>query len=463
MQDFRQESDSMGAIEVPNDRYWGAQTQRSLLYFNIGQETMPQPVIYALALIKKAAAFANQSLGHLKPDLAQAITQACEEILAGQWDSHFPLKVWQTGSGTQTHMNINEVIANRANQILGHPLGSKTPVHPNDHVNYGQSSNDCFPTAMHIATVQILSHQLLPVLKMFQQGLVEKAKLFHDLVKVGRTHLQDALPLTLGQEFSAFAHQVERAIQYLEGCLPSLYPIAQGGTAVGTGLNCPSGFVDLFIIELNRLTGLSFTSSENKFDALASHDALVALSGALNTLAVCCMKIANDIRWLASGPRCGLQEISLPENEPGSSIMPGKVNPTQAEALTMACCQVMGNHTTITIAGSQGHFQLNVFKPVIIYNILQSMHLLGDACRSFTDHCLKGLTPNSDQLQRNLDDCLMLAAALNPVIGYDKAAQMAHQAFKEHKSLETVLVQSGIMTQEEYKRFQAEQIEKLKA
>ncbi len=461
MQDFRQETDSMGPILVKNDCYWGAQTQRSLQFFNIGQEKMPKLVIDGLVLIKKAAAFANQSLGHLKPEYAKAIIQACDEILQEQWDNQFPLKVWQTGSGTQTHMNVNEVIANRANQILGWPLGTKNPIHPNDHVNYGQSTNDSFPTAMHIAAVQALHNSLFPTLKTFHQVLLDKVRDFKKIVKVGRTHGQDAVPLTLGQEFSAFAKQIGDSIQRLEKCLPGLYSLAQGGTAVGTGLNCSSGFVELFIIELNRLTKLPFLSAVNKFEALASHDSLVELSGSLNTLAVSCMKIANDIRWLSSGPRCGLQEIQLPQNEPGSSIMPGKVNPTQAEALSMVCCQVMGNHATITIAGSQGSFQLNVFKPVIIYNLLQSIQLLAESCSSFTEHCLRGLVPNLDQLHHNVDVCLMLATALTPLVGYDKTAQLVHQAFLEKKTLKEVVVEAKIMTEEEYKRFQNQQLNSL--
>ena len=452
MQDSRYETDSMGQIPVSNAHYWGAQTQRSLKYFNIGEEIMPVAVVKALVLVKKAAAMTNKDLGSLKPELAGAIIHACDEILTGSLDDHFPLKVWQTGSGTQTNMNVNEVIANRANELLGQPLGTKKPVHPNDHVNYGQSSNDCFPTAMHIATVQSIKERLLTGLKHFHQALEEKTKAFKDTVKVGRTHLQDAVSMTVGQEFSAFAYQIEMSIERLEECLKYLYPLAQGGTAVGTGLNCPPGFVEKFIEHIQQLTDLPFTSAPNKFEALASHDALVNLSGALNTLAVSCMKIANDIRWLASGPRCGLGELHLPENEPGSSIMPGKVNPTQAEALTMVCCQVMGNHTTITLAGSQGHFQLNVFKPVIIYNLLQSIHLLGDACHSFTDYCLKGLTVNQVQLDRNLEQSLMGAAALNPLIGYDQAAKVAQTAYAENKTLEQVVIEKGIMTADAFRK-----------
>jgi fumarate hydratase class II len=454
MQDFRQETDSLGPIHVPQNKYWGAQTQRSLQFFKIGTEFMPLAIVYALTLIKRTAAHTNQKLGKLPTEFAQTILKVCDEILAGQWDEHFPLKLWQTGSGTQTNMNVNEVIANRANQLLGQPLGSKKPIHPNDHVNYGQSSNDCFPTAMHIATVQNLHQHLIPNLKLFHQALLEKSEAFKDIMKVGRTHLQDAVSLSLGQEFSAFAYQIQKGLEQVEDCLKYLYTLAQGGTAVGTGLNCPKGFVEEFIPEIQRLTKLPFTSASNKFEALATHDALVSLSGVLNTLAVSCMKIANDIRWLASGPRCGLGELKLPENEPGSSIMPGKVNPTQAEAMTMICCQIMGNHTTVTIAGSQGHFQLNVFKPVIIYNILQSIHLLGDACFSFTEHCLRGLEPVLLKLQQNLEQSLMSAAALNPIIGYDEAAKIAHQAYVENKTLAQVVEEKGIMTVKAFRQLQ---------
>ncbi|RZI45523.1 class II fumarate hydratase [Candidatus Finniella inopinata] len=451
MQDFRYETDSMGQISVLNDHYWGAQTQRSMKYFHIGEEKMPMAVILALVTIKKAAAMTNRDLGILEPQLAGSIVTVCDELLTGKWDHQFPLKVWQTGSGTQTNMNVNEVIANRANELLGQPLGTKHPIHPNDHVNSGQSSNDCFPTAMHMAAVQALTGRLLPALKQFQKELEEKADAFKDTVKVGRTHLQDAVPMTVGQEFGAFAYQIEMSIERLQDCLKYLYPLAQGGTAVGTGMNCPPGFVEKFIHYIREFTEFPFTSAPNKFEALASHDALVNLSGALNTLAASCMKIANDIRWLASGPRCGLGELHLPENEPGSSIMPGKVNPTQAETMTMVCCQVMGNHTTITVAGSQGHFQLNVFKPVIIYNLLQSMQLLGDVCESFTEHCLQGLTVNQSQLDRNLERSLMGAAALNPLIGYDQAAKVAQAAFVENKTLEQVVVEKGIMTAEDFR------------
>lgn len=450
---FRTESDAMGDIQVKSDRYWGAQTERSKQNFQIGIEKMPIPLIHAFALLKKAAALTNTQLGKIKLDIGKAIVQSCEEILKGHLDDHFPLVVWQTGSGTQTNMNLNEVIANRANEILGYPLGGKEPVHPNDHVNYGQSSNDCFPTAMHIAAVVEIHNTLLPALKHFLVNLAAKSQEFNEHIKIGRTHLQDATPITLGQEFSSYACQIELGIERLKSCLPRLYPLAQGGTAVGTGLNCPVGFADAFAQEVTRLTGFPFKSAPNKFEALASHDAMVELSGALNVLAVSCMKIANDIRWLASGPRCGLGEIHLPENEPGSSIMPGKVNPTQSEAMTMVCCQVMGNHVTVSIAGSQGHFELNVFKPVIIYNVLQSIDLLADACNSFTDNCLKGITANQERLKQNIENSLMLVTALNPIIGYDNAAKVAKKALVESISLKQAAVALGVITAEEFDKY----------
>lgn len=450
---FRTESDSMGDIQVKSDRYWGAQTERSRQNFQIGMEKMPIPFIHAFALLKKAAAITNMQLGKIKPDIGKAVVQSCEEILKGHLDDHFPLVVWQTGSGTQTNMNLNEVIANRANEILGYPLGGKEPVHPNDHVNYGQSSNDCFPTAMHIAAVMEIHNTLLPALKHFLENLRVKSQEFKDYIKVGRTHLQDATPITLGQEFGGYACQIELGIERIKACFPRLYPLAQGGTTVGTGLNCLPGFAEAFAQEVARLTSLPFKSADNKFEALASHDAMVELSGALNVLAVSCMKIANDIRWLASGPRCGLGEIYLPENEPGSSIMPGKVNPTQSEAMTMVCCQVMGNHTTVSIAGSQGHFELNVFKPVIIYNVLQSIRLLADVCDSFTDNCLKGITANQERLKQNTDNALMLVTALNPVIGYDNAAKVAKKALADNISLKQAAVSLGLITADEFDKY----------
>jgi fumarate hydratase, class II len=450
--EMRTEADSMGEILIPKDAYWGAQTERSRQNFRIGGERMPLSFIRAFAIQKRCAAKANYVLEKLTPEVAEAIIQAAEEIIDGKWDDQFPLVIWQTGSGTQTNMNLNEVIANRANEILGFPLGSKQPVHPNDHVNYGQSTNDSFPTAMHIATVLELENQLIPALSHFHKHLKEKEEAFQNILKIGRTHLQDATPLTLGQEFSAYRTQIEFAITRVKDCFKHLYPLAQGGTAVGTGLNCPKGFEELFAKLVAEFTHSPFTSATNKFEALATHDALVGLSGALNVIAVSVMKIANDIRWLASGPRCGLGEIHLPENEPGSSIMPGKVNPTQCEALTMVASQVMGNHTTITIAGSQGHFELNVFKPVIIANVLQSISLLSDGIRSFTDHCLIGITPVTKKLEQNISNALMLVTALNPIIGYDNAAKAAKKAIDEDISLEQAVISLGLLTTDEFQK-----------
>ena len=442
----RIERDTMGEVEVPAERYWGAQTQRSLENFRIGGECMPQPLIRALALEKKAAALTNLALGELDTRLARAIIAAADEVIAGKHAGEFPLVVWQTGSGTQTNMNMNEVLANRANEILGSARGAKSPVHPNDHVNRSQSSNDSFPTAMHIAAVEEIYHRLLPALHHLHDALAVKAEEFADIVKIGRTHLQDATPLTLGQEFGAYARQIELDIARVEAALPRLYPLAQGGTAVGTGLNCPPGFAERFAAEVAQLTGLPFTSAENKFEALASHDALVEASGALNVLAVSLMKIGNDIRLMSSGPRSGLGELHLPENEPGSSIMPGKVNPTQIEALTMVAAQVMGNHDTITIAGSQGQFELNVMKPVIIYDLLQSIRLLADAARSFADHCVAGIEARRDRIAELVSQSLMLVTALNPHIGYDKAAQIAKKAHAEGTSLKEAAVALGYVT-----------------
>lgn len=446
----RQESDSFGQIEVPADRYWGAQTQRSLENFRIGFDKMPAALIHAFGLQKRACAEVNLALGTLAPQIGKAIIQAADEVAKGKWDDHFPLVVWQTGSGTQTNMNANEVIANRAIEILGGIIGSKMPVHPNDHVNQGQSSNDSFPTVMHLAAVQMIHQELLPQVKRMQQTLEKKAQTYAKIIKIGRTHLQDATPLTLGQEFSAFATQVSLGVKRIEATLPDLYALAQGGTAVGTGLNSSKGFGSLFAQKVAALTGFPFVSAANKFEALASHDALVALSGALNVLAVSFMKIANDIRLLGSGPRCGLGELSLPENEPGSSIMPGKVNPTQAEALTMVAAQVMGNHTTISIAGASGHLQLNVFKPVIILNILQSLQLLADGAESFTTHCLEGLEVNATQMAQYLKESLMLVTALTPHIGYDKAADVAKKAHKEGLTLHEAALALGYVTEAEF-------------
>jgi fumarate hydratase class II len=449
----RRESDTMGTVEVPADRYWGAQTQRSLENFRIGGERMPEPLIRALGLVKEAAACANVALHRLDPRLGEAIAKAASEVASLKLIDHFPLVVWQTGSGTQSNMNANEVIANRAIELLGGAIGSKSPVHPNDHVNAGQSSNDSFPTAMHIAAVEELHHRLLPALRALHRALVEKAIAFADIVKTGRTHLQDATPLTLGQEFGGYARQIELGIERIEAPLPRLYALAQGGTAVGTGLNTAKGFDVAFAAEIARLTGLPFVTAENKFEALASHDALVELSGALNVLAVSTMKIANDIRLMASGPRCGFGEIRLPENEPGSSIMPGKVNPTQAEALTMVATQVMGNHVAVTVAGSQGHLELNVFKPVIIANVLRSIRLLADACTSFAEHCVVGIEPDRERIAAALRQSLMLVTALSPHIGYDKAAKIAKKAHEEGTTLEAAALALGFVTAEEFARW----------
>ena len=448
----RRENDTFGPIEVPADRFWGAQTQRSLLNFPIGEERMPLPLIRALGVIKKAAAVANQRLGVLEERLAAAIAQAADEVIEGALEDHFPLVVWQTGSGTQSNMNVNEVIANRANQLLGGALGAKSPIHPNDHVNRSQSSNDTFPTAMHIAAALEINHQLLPALEAMRATLAAKATAWDDIVKIGRTHLQDATPLTLGQEFSAYAHQVATGIERLHASLNRLYELAQGGTAVGTGLNAPMGFDVAVVEEIARFTGLPFLVARNKFEALAAHDTLVEVSGVLNAIAVGCMKIANDIRLLGSGPRCGIGELRLPENEPGSSIMPGKVNPTQVEALTMVACQVMGNHVTITIAGSQGQLELNVYKPVIAYNLLQSIRLLADACASFTERCLKGLEPDHARIAELVDRSLMLVTALAPKIGYDEAAKVAKHAHEKGLTLLQSALELGVVTKEEFHR-----------
>jgi len=447
---YRTESDSMGEIKIPSHAYWGAQTERSRQNFRIGGELMPVPLIRALAIQKRCAAQTNLQLKTLPSDIANAIIRAAEEVVEGKWDDQFPLVIWQTGSGTQTNMNANEVIANRANELLGSPLGRKKPVHPNDHVNYGQSTNDAFPTAMHIAAVRELHTNLIPALIYFHQHLEAKEKAFVDIVKVGRTHLQDATPLTLGQEFSGYATQVQLGLDRLQDCMKRLYPLAQGGTAVGTGLNCPPKFDEAFAKAVADFTNLPFVTAANKFEALASNDALVELSGMLNVLATSTMKIANDLRWLGSGPRCGLGELHLPENEPGSSIMPSKVNPTQAEALTMVAAQVMGNHTAVTIAGSQGNFELNVFKPVIIANVLQSIRLLADSIRSFTDLCLKGIEPNKERLEQYVANSLMLVTALNPVIGYDNAAKIAKRALLEDISLEQAAIDLGLLSSQEF-------------
>jgi fumarate hydratase class II len=446
----RTETDTFGPIEVPEHHYWGAQTQRSLGNFKIGGERMPPPLIRALGIIKKCAAKTNLTLGEIDAQLAGAIINAAQEVIDGKHDSEFPLVVWQTGSGTQTNMNANEVISNRAIELLGGERGSKKPVHPNDHVNRAQSSNDTFPTAMHIAAAMAVNGSLLPALDHLARALEDKSQAFERIIKIGRTHLQDATPVTLGQEFSGYATQVRYGIERVKAALPRIYMLAQGGTAVGTGLNSPVDFAEKFAEEVARETGLPFVTAPNKFEALASNDAEVELSGALNTLAASLFKIASDIRLMGSGPRSGIAELSLPENEPGSSIMPGKVNPTQAEAVTMVCCQVMGNHVAITVAGSQGHFELNVYKPVIIHNLLQSVRLIADAAVSFTDHCVAGIVPNETRIRELLERSLMLVTALAPKIGYDKAAQIAKAAHKHGTTLREEALALGTISEEDF-------------
>ncbi len=440
----------MGSIEVPAERYWGAQTQRSLTNFRIGSERMPQPLIRAMGLVKKAAAEVNVELGVLDGPLGEAIVQAAEEVIDGTLADEFPLVVWQTGSGTQTNMNANEVIANRANELLGGERGTKQPVHPNDHVNKGQSSNDTFPTAMHIAACEEIHHALLPALSNLQAALEAKATAFDHIIKCGRTHTQDATPLTLGQEFSGYATQMKYGVSRVEATLPRLYQLAQGGTAVGTGLNTKEGFDTLFAAKVAAMTGLAFITAENKFEALAANDAMVEASGALNVVATSIMKIANDIRFLGSGPRGGLGELILPENEPGSSIMPGKVNPTQCEALTMVCTQVMGNHVTISIAASNGHFELNVFKPVMSLNLLQSIRLLADASRSFTENCVVGIEANEPRIAELMNQSLMLVTALTPHIGYDNAGKVAKKDHDEGSTLREAAIALGVTSGEEF-------------
>ncbi|HAJ59924.1 MAG TPA: class II fumarate hydratase [Cyanobacteria bacterium UBA8543] len=446
----RTETDSMGAIEVPADRYWGAQTQRSLFYFSIGNDTMPREMIRALGILKKAAATVNRDVGNLPEDKANLIIQAADEVISGKLDDHFPLRVWQTGSGTQTNMNTNEVIANRAIELAGGVLGSKNPIHPNDHVNMSQSSNDTFPTAMHIAAVEEINHRLIPMVTKLRDALAAKTQEFENIIKIGRTHLMDAVPLTLGQEFSAYVSQLDKDLTRIQESLPELYELALGGTAVGTGLNTHPEFAVRGARQIAQLTGLPFVSAPNKFAALAAHDAIVQASGALKTLACSLMKIANDMRWLGSGPRCGLAELILPANEPGSSIMPGKVNPTQCEAMTMVCVQVIGNDTAIAVAGSQGHFELNVFKPVMIHNLLHSIRLLSGACCAFTEHLVVGIQPNREQIEHFLTNSLMLVTALNPHIGYDHAAKVAKKAYTERKTLRQACVELGFLTGEEF-------------
>ncbi len=446
----RTETDSIGPIEVENDKYWGAQTERSLMNFKIGGEKMPPALIRAFGIQKQASAMVNKDMGELEGDIADAIIKAAGEVIDGTLIDHFPLVVWQTGSGTQTNMNSNEVISNRAIEILGGERGSKTPVHPNDHVNRGQSSNDSFPSAMHIAAGEEISHRLVPALKMLHAALDAKAKAFKDIIKIGRTHLQDATPVTLGQEFSGYAHQVAMGLKRIENALPQIFELAQGGTAVGTGINSKKGFDIAFAKKVGEITKLPFVTAPNKYEALAAHDAVVEMSGVLNTIAVSLMKIANDIRLLGSGPRCGIGEITLPANEPGSSIMPGKVNPTQCEALTMVCAQVMGNHTAVSVAGSNGHFELNVFKPVMIYNLLQSVALIADGAVSFTEKCVEGIEANKDNIRENLFGSLMLVTALNPHIGYDNAAKIAKKAYNDGTTLKEAAIALDMLNEDQF-------------
>ncbi|MBO6891633.1 MAG: class II fumarate hydratase [Roseibium sp.] len=446
----RTESDSFGALEIPADKYYGAQTARSLMNFPIGDETMPRPLVHALGVIKQAAARVNREQGKLAPELAEAIEQAAGEVASGKFDDNFPLVVWQTGSGTQSNMNANEVIANRAIEILGGEIGSKSPVHPNDHCNMSQSSNDTFPTAMHISAAREIREHLIPALRHLQEALAAKADEWADIVKIGRTHTQDATPLTLGQEFGGYAAQLGNGITRISEAVDGLLELAQGGTAVGTGLNTKTGFAEKFASEVADITGLPFRTAPNKFEALAAHDAYVFAHGALNTVAASLFKIANDIRFLGSGPRSGLGELSLPENEPGSSIMPGKVNPTQCEAMTMVCTQVFGNHATITFAGSQGHFELNVYKPVMAYAMLQSIRLLADASVSFTDRCVVGIRANEDNITALMERSLMLVTALAPAIGYDKATEIAKTAHKNGTSLREEALNLGYVTGEDF-------------
>jgi fumarate hydratase class II len=450
MSDPRIETDTFGPIPVAADRYWGAQSQRSLQNFKIGWEKQPAPVIRALGIVKRAAAETNMALGRLDPAIGAAIVSAAQEVIEGKLDAHFPLVVWQTGSGTQSNMNANEVISNRAIEMLGGAMGSKTPVHPNDHVNLSQSSNDTYPTAMYVAAAEEIVHRLLPALQTLRNALNDKAQAWAGIVKIGRTHTQDATPLTLGQEFSGYAQQIENGVVRIQMTLPMLMQLAQGGTAVGTGLNAPVGFAEMVAEKIAQITGLPFTSAPNKFEALAAHDAMVFTHGALNTVAASLFKIANDIRFLGSGPRSGLGELALPENEPGSSIMPGKVNPTQCEAMTMVCAQVFGNQTTMTFAGASGHFELNVFNPVMAYNILQSTRLLADAAESFTEHCIVGIVPREDNIKAALERSLMLVTALAPKIGYDNAAKIAKTAHKNGTTLREEALAGGYVTEAEF-------------
>jgi len=447
---YRIETDSMGEIKVPEDKYYGAQTARSLIHFDIGWETMPREIIRAMGILKKAAAQTNAELGVLAEDKMKLIAQAADEVIEGKLDEHFPLRVWQTGSGTQSNMNSNEVIANRAIEIAGGTLGSKDPVHPNDDVNKGQSSNDTFPTAMHIAAVEQIHDRLIPAVAALRDTLKKKSEEFADIIKIGRTHLMDATPLTLGQEFSGYATQLDNSLQRIDGCLPRLLQIALGGTAVGTGINTHKDFPRNVAAKIAEITGHPFITAPNKFEALAAHDAVVEASGVMKTIACSLMKIANDIRLLGSGPRCGIGELSLPANEPGSSIMPGKVNPTQSEAMTMVAAQVIGNDTAVNVGGATGHFELNVFKPVMIYNLLQSIRLMSDACKSFNAHCAVGIEPNRGKIDEHLNNSLMLVTALNPHIGYDNAAKVAKKAFEDNSTLKTAAVALGLLTAEEF-------------
>jgi fumarate hydratase class II len=446
----RTETDSMGAIEVPADHYWGAQTARSLIHFAIGHDVMPRSVIRAIGVLKRAAAEANHELGKMPGEKAELIVRAANEVIEGKLDSEFPLRIWQTGSGTQTNMNANEVISNRAIELAGGQMGSKNPVHPNDHVNMSQSSNDTFPTAMHIAATEELTHRLLPALHTLRESLVRKQKELNDIVKIGRTHLMDAVPLTFGQEFSGYIAQIDQDAGRIKMVLPDLHELAIGGTAVGTGLNTHPEFDRKCAAHIAEITHLSFKAAPNKFAALAGHDALVMASGALKTLACSLTKIANDIRWMGSGPRCGIGELSLPENEPGSSIMPGKVNPTQSEAMTMVCVQVLGNDAAIGFAGAQGNFELNVYKPVIIHNLLHSITLLSDACGLFAEHCVDGIRPNLAQINRYVEQSLMLVTALNPHIGYDKAAKVAKLAHEQGTTLREACLELGYLTGDQF-------------
>ena len=448
--EFRVEQDSMGQIEVPSDRYWGAQTQRSVQNFKIGGERFPREMIWALGIVKQSVAEVNRDLGLLTPDETEVIRQATQEVIDGKLDDHFPLVVWQTGSGTQTNMNVNEVVANRAIEILGGVLGSKKPIHPNDHVNKSQSTNDSFPTAIHLAVVDRIEHHLKPMVTRLRESLADKSNEFAEIVKIGRTHLQDATPLTLGQEFSGYVQQLDNALRAINHTFPHLFELPIGGTAVGTGLNTHPEYAELAAKKMAQKTGQNFVSAPNKFAALGARDALVEASGALKTLACALNKIANDIRWLGSGPRCGIGEIILPENEPGSSIMPGKVNPTQCEALTMVCSQVIGNDTTITVAGASGNFELNVYMPVMAFNILQSIRLLGDACDSFDQHCVIGIKPNLHQINQYLHDSLMLVTALAPHIGYDQAAEVAKKAHETGKTLKEIVISRQLLTEQEF-------------